>query len=122
MTAEKRILIVDDNESLLKSLFLILTRKGYAVVTAGNGKEAIKKVKESGFNMIFLDIKMPEMNGVDAFLEIKSLKSEAVVVMMTAYSSDILVKKALEEGAREVLFKPLQMNNVLNLIKSQIGG
>ena len=120
MTEEKRILIVDDNESLLKSMFLILTRKGYTVSTAGSGKEAVKKVKENGFNLIFLDIKMPDMNGVETFLKIKALKPKAAVVMMTAYSSDKLVKQALDEGAKEVIFKPLQMNSLFRLIKDQI--
>ncbi len=68
---DKSILIVDDNVNLTKTLSLILKRNGYLVNTAKNGLEAVKKAKKKIYKVIFMDIKMPLMNGVEAFKKIK---------------------------------------------------
>jgi len=111
------ILIVDDNISLCKTTALILRHKGYDVTTAHDGQEAIEKVKEEPFDIIFMDIKMPLMNGVEAYKRIKDIKPEAVVMMMTAYAVEDLIQEALQEGAYGVIYKPLDMEKVLTLIE-----
>src|SRR3989304_3611017 len=98
MEEKGNILIVDDNISLSRTMSFILRRKGYAVATARDGPEAIEKAKEAPFDIIFLDIKMPLMNGVETYREIKKIQAEAVAVMMTAYVVEDLVRDALEEG------------------------
>ena len=70
-TAGASILIVDDNLSMCKTMSLILSRKGYSVKTAADGPEAIEKVREKSFDMIFMDIKMPVMDGVETYRRIK---------------------------------------------------
>jgi len=119
MTERANILIVDDNESLCKSFSFILKRIGFTVSTAEGGLEAIKKVKKSPFDVIFMDIKMPKLNGVEAFKKIKKIVPKAMVIMMTAYSVEALVKEALKEGAYEIIYKPLDMDNVLRLIENR---
>lgn len=114
---EAKILIVDDNVSLCKSMSFILKRKGFTVSIAEGGLEAIKKVKKSPFDVIFMDIKMPNLNGVEAFKRIKKIMPKAVVIMMTAYAIEELVEEALEEGAYQIIYKPLDMDNVLRLIE-----
>ena len=99
MPEKANILIVDDNTSLCRTMAFVLGRKGYAVATAKDGPEAIEKVKERPFDMIFTDIKMPLMDGVETYKGIKKIRSEAVVVMMTAYAVEDLVQEALKEGA-----------------------
>ncbi|MFC1718555.1 response regulator [Candidatus Poribacteria bacterium] len=111
------ILIVDDNISFSKTMSFILHHKGYAVVTAENGLVAIERVKEQPFDMIFIDIKMPPMNGVEAYRRIKKIRPEAVVVMMTAYSVEDLVQEALQEGAYGVIYKPPDPHEVLATIE-----
>ena len=99
MEEKASILIVDDNISLFKTMSFILGRKGYAVTTAENGLEAIERVKERPFDMIFMDIKMPILDGVETYKRVKKVRPEAVVMMMTAYTVDGLVQEALKEGA-----------------------
>jgi len=118
-TAGASILIVDDNLSMCKTMSLILSRKGYSVKTAADGPEAIEKVREKSFDMIFMDIKMPVMDGVETYRRIKQIRESAVVVMMTAYSVENLIQQALEEGAYGILYKPLGIEKVVELIEKR---
>ncbi len=96
---------------------LILSHKGYNVTTAISGKKAIELVTENSFDIIFLDIKMPIMNGVETYKRIKQIKPKTVVIMMTAYAVEELVEEALQEGAYGVIYKPLDIENVGILIE-----
>ncbi len=117
MSQKANILIVDDNVSLCKTMSFVLGRKGYAVTTARDGPEAIERVKERPFDMIFMDIKMPLMDGVETHRRIKQIRPEAVVMMMTAYVVEDLVQQALEEGAYGIVYKPLDIERVIVLIE-----
>ena len=113
---EKSIMIVDDNTNLTKTMAFILERKGFTVTTAKDGLEAVDKVKEQVYALIFMDIKMPHMNGVEAYKKIKKIRPETVVMMMTAYAVDDLIQEAIQEGARGVIYKPLDLDNVVSLV------
>jgi len=119
VTKENRasILIVDDNASLCRTMSLVLERKGYEVATAREGMEAIETVTERAFDMIFMDIKMPVMDGVDTYKRVKKIRPDAVVVMMTGYAVEDLVQEALREGAYGVIYKPLDMDKIAVLIE-----
>jgi len=117
MEKKTNILIVDDNINLCKIMSFILKRKDYNVCTVINGPEAIEKVKERRFDIIFMDIKMPLMDGVETFRRIKKIRPEAVVMMMTAYTVEDLIKEALEEGAFGVIFKPFDIEKVVAVIE-----
>jgi CheY-like chemotaxis protein len=117
MKDKPHILIVDDNISLCKTMSFVLGRKGYAVATAKNGPEAIVRVEESPFDVIFMDIKMPLMDGVETHRRIKQIRPEAVVMMMTAYAVEELVQQALEEGAYGIVYKPLDIEKVVAVIE-----
>jgi CheY-like chemotaxis protein len=117
MEDKSRILIVDDNVSLGKTMSFVLGRKGYAVTTARDGPEAIERVRERPFDMIFMDIKLPLMDGVETYRRIKQIRPEAVVMMMTAYTVEDLVQQALEEGAYGILYKPLDIEKVIAVIE-----
>ncbi|WP_420645223.1 response regulator [Candidatus Leptofilum sp.] len=116
MTTQDSILIVDDNINLSQTMSFVLQDKGYKVLTAGNGASAIRAVKENFFDIIFMDIKMPDMNGVESYKHIKKINPDATVVMMTAYSVESLIQEALMEGAHSVIRKPLDLNKVLAMI------
>ncbi|MBM3133758.1 MAG: response regulator [Chloroflexi bacterium] len=117
MGEQASILIVDDNVSLCKTMSFALGRKGYAVTTAKDGPEALERVQESPFDMIFMDIKMPLMDGVETYRRIKQIRPEAVVMMMTAYAVEDLVQQALEEGAYGIVYKPLDIEKAVALIE-----
>lgn len=116
---EKRanILIVDDNISLAKTMSLILERKGYEATTARDGPSAIKRVEERPFDLIFMDIKMPLMDGVQIYRKIKKMRPETIVIMMTAYAVENLVAQALKEGAYGIIYKPLDIEKMISLIE-----
>ena len=117
MTAKASILIVDDNQSLSRSIAMILKHKGYAVDTADDGLEAIEKVKAQPYDMIFMDIKMPLMDGTETHRRIKAIRPEAVVMMMTAYAVEELIQQALQDGAYGIIYKPLDIERVLAVIE-----
>lgn len=112
-----RILIVDDNFSQGKTMAAILTRLGHAVTIAIDGLEAIQKVKESPYDIVFMDIKMPVMNGVEAHRQIKLTRPDTVVILMTAYAMEELVQQALEEGVYGIMYKPLDIERVIALVE-----
>jgi DNA-binding NtrC family response regulator len=111
------ILVVDDLRSIRLTLGGILEDKGHNVVTAENGYQAIEEVRKTRFDIIFMDIKMPGINGVQTFREVKKIDPKAVVIMMTAYSVEELVKEALEEGAYAVVYKPFDIDKIVAIIE-----
>jgi len=117
MTEKTKILIVDDNLSLCKTMSFVLKRKGYEVSIANDGFEAIDTVKEEFFDIIFMDIKMPALNGVETYKKIKKINDKIIIVMMTAYAVEDLIQDALKEGAYGVIYKPLDFENILSLIE-----
>ena len=116
MESKASVLIVDDNDSLCQTMSLILRHEGYDVATAGDGPQAIAAVEERPFDIIFMDIKMPLMDGVETYRRTRDIRPEAVVVMMTAYAVEDLVQQALQEGAYGILYKPLDIEKVIALI------
>lgn len=118
---QTNILVVDDLRSIRLTLGSILEDKGHDVVTVEDGYQAIEAVKETHFDAIFMDIKMPGINGVQTFREIKKIDPKAAVVMMTAYSVEDLVKEALEEGAYTIVYKPFDIDRVISLIDELLG-
>jgi DNA-binding NtrC family response regulator len=116
MNERTDILIADDNQSLCRTMSFTLKRKGYVVTIARDGMEALERVKQKPFDMIFMDIKMPLMDGVETYRRIKKLRPEAVVMMMTAYAVEDLIQEALQEGAYGIIYKPLDIERVISLI------
>jgi len=116
MEKKASVLIVDDNVSLCKTMSFTLEHKGYAVTTAVNGYEAMEKVEDKSFDIIFMDIKMPVMNGVETFKKLKTIRPSATVVMMTAFSVEDLVQEALKEGAFGILYKPFDIEKAVSII------
>ena len=114
------ILVVDDLKSIRLTLGGILEDEGYNVVLAENGYQAIEAAKQIPFGLIFMDIKMPGINGVQTLREIKKINPDAVVIMMTAYSVEDLVREALEEGAYAVVYKPFDIEKIVSIIESAL--
>jgi two-component system response regulator HydG len=111
------ILIVDDDPGMTETLADILTDIGHDVAVAGNGYQAIEMIKEKKYDIAFIDIKMPGINGVETFQKMKQFANLPKVVMMTAYSVEDLVEKSWEEGAYTVVYKPLDIKKLVNLIE-----
>jgi len=117
MTDNATVLIVDDDVHFVDSTADLLNEKGFHCVGVDSGLEAINKVKETSFDVILLDMKMPIMNGVETYKEIKKIAPQTVVVLVTAYRVEELIKEALREGAYAVLKKPLDMDRIGQIIE-----
>jgi two-component system, NtrC family, response regulator HydG len=115
-----RILLVDDNEAFLDSTKDVLEDEGYEVVTAPSGEEAIRQVEAGDFHIVVMDIKMPGLSGVEAFVEMKKRRAKVKAIMCTAYIVESLIKKALAEGAVAVLNKPFEMDLLLRTIEQSL--
>ena len=114
------ILVVDDLKSSRVTLGGILEDEGHNVVLAENGYQAIEATKQVPFDLIFMDIKMPGINGVQTFREVKKFNPHAAVIMMTAYSVEDLIKEALEEGAYAVVYKPFDIEHIASIIETAL--
>lgn len=120
MDQKEKILIVDDNEGMRKTLALIFSKKGYETETAGTGQEGLKKGKERYFHLALLDIKLPDMNGVELLISLKEMHPHMSVIMMTAYASVENVIEALNQGASGYLTKPLNMDEVRAIVREAL--
>ena len=119
MTNNKpKVLVVDDQKSMRLTLAAILEDQGYDVTEVEDGYRAIEAVERVPFDLVFLDIKMPGINGVQTFREIKKISPKSVVVMMTGFAVEDLVKEALDEGAFSVIYKPFDMESVISLVET----
>ena len=117
-----KIMVVDDDVDLRITLQEILMDEGRDVVSAEDGFQAVKMASDSPIALIFMDIQMPGMNGVDAFLSIKEILPDCVVVMMTGYAVEELVQQALSEGAMTVLSKPVSIEQILEITEEVVPG
>ncbi len=113
---ETNILVVDDLRSMRLALGAILEDEGHNVVLAENGYQAIEAARQIPFDLVFMDVKMPGIDGVQTFREIKKIAPKAAVIMMTGYSVEDLVKEALEEGAYAVVYKPFDIDRIIAII------
>jgi two-component system response regulator HydG len=104
MAQKGLILIVDDNESIRKTMARILKVKGYEVLIAADGGEALLIAQENqGIDLVFMNIKILLMNGVETHKKLKAILPKAIVIMMTAYAVENLIQEALSDGAYGIL-------------------
>lgn len=116
MAKVKNILVVDD-EKVIRDLFKrVLGLKGYSVTVAESGKKAVEKLKKEEFNIAFIDIVMPEMDGVETFKAIKEINPEITGVMMTAFAVHDKIEKAAQHGAIDYLYKPFDIVEIMTII------
>jgi len=107
MTALRKVLVVDDDPVIGKSFDRVLTGKGYAVITAANGEEALKKLSTENYDVVYTDIKMPGMNGLEVAERVKAAKPWMPVVIITGYGTAEQEARAKAAGATRFIHKPL---------------
>lgn len=103
-----RVLVVDDDPEIGTLFQRVLGSKSQSVTVAKDGFEALDKVKDSKYDLVFLDVRMPGMDGVETLEKIKSLSPDSIVVMMSGYSVEEEVKRALALGATDFISKPFE--------------
>jgi DNA-binding NtrC family response regulator len=114
---QEKILVVDDEDIIRQSLSFILSKEGYFVEEAANGKEAYDKLREDSFDLVITDLEMPVMKGTELLEEIKKLDIKTSVVIVTAFGSLDTAIKALRSGASDYILKPVEFDELLIKIK-----
>jgi DNA-binding NtrC family response regulator len=118
MARKISILIVDDEESVRDSLYNWFIEDGFRVECAENAKRALTILESDQFDIILADIKMPGMDGLEMLRRIKSLKSESIVIVMTAFATVDTAVKALKDGAYDYVTKPFDPDDLTHLIRN----
>lgn len=115
------ILVVDDEVDTCQNLADILTDLGYHVDMAHDGQAALELIRRSGYDIALLDLKMPGMDGLTLYREIKKLRSGTVAIIVTAYASSATAEEALTAGAWQILPKPVEFPRLLELVDQAVG-
>ena len=117
MTKPLKILVLDDHVDVAASIGEILELDGHEVTLVHNGINAIAAYTNNFFDIGLFDVKMPGINGVDSFLEIKKMNPHANVIMMTGYADDGVIERAIENGALGPLRKPFEVESLQALLQ-----
>jgi len=115
-----KVLVVDDEEQIQKVLEKILKRKDYQVKTAGNGVSALKAMKRERFDIVLLDIMMPELDGIETLRKIKIQSPKTIVMMITAYGSVATAREAMQLGAYDYITKPFDIDFIYEMIEESL--
>ncbi|HEV2493779.1 MAG TPA: sigma-54 dependent transcriptional regulator [Terriglobia bacterium] len=120
MSAKGSILIVDDEQEVRESLEQLLKLEGYQPVAASTGNEGLKKAEESLFDLVLLDINLPDQSGLDVLKSLKRESPDTGVIMITAYDSGQAAFQASKEGADSYITKPWDNDRVLLEIRNAL--
>lgn len=112
-----RIIVAEDDEDLAASLGNVFKTRGHEVRLAFSGKQAVAQAHEADFDIAFIDLKMPEQDGLQSLCEIREFRPDARVVIMSGYRSDPRLAQALEEGALGVLYKPFNLDEAFAILR-----
>lgn len=112
----KRVLVIDDEEGMRITLAASLELEGYEVVEARDGIQALELVRQQEFTLVISDIRMPGLNGVETFRELKRIQPELTVVLMTAFALEKLIEEAIAEGVYTVIHKPFSMDHLARIV------
>jgi two-component system, NtrC family, response regulator HydG len=121
MTKPPRILVVDDDVDTCRNLSDILTDLGYHVDVAHDGLAALELVRNRAYDVALLDLKMPGMDGLTLYREMKKLRAGTVAIIVTAYATAATKAEALAAGAASVLAKPVDLGKLIGLVDEALG-
>ena len=124
MKRDVSVLIVDDEAELRKSVASVLSNTNpefvFRIQEAATGREAITQVQANSFDLVLMDVRMPEMSGLEALAQIKQLDPRIFVVIMTAHSNLSDAVTAIREGAYDYIEKPVQPDKLAEIVKKAI--
>jgi DNA-binding response OmpR family regulator len=116
----KKILVVDDDKSILRTFTRILQKNGYEIDTAETGKEAIEKADKKCYDIALVDIRLPDMDGTDLLAKTRKQLKKTIKIMITGFPSIESGVKALDGGADAYLVKPVKPEELLILIEEKL--
>lgn len=120
MKGKKKILIVDDDEGICKTLGLILEDEGFIIDVANSGKEALKKSETSNYNVVLLDIRLPDIEGTKLLKAFRQSTPKMIKIMMTGFPQIGNAIEALNLGADAYFMKPVHPDDVIKTIREKL--
>ena len=120
MPEPKSILIIDDEAQLRRSLFLILRFCKYQVTCAENAREGLRLLQEGRYDLLFLDVKLPDGNGLSLLPTILQMHPSLPVIILTAHGEQAAASEALKLGARAYLLKPIDPEDILVRVEESL--
>jgi CheY-like chemotaxis protein len=121
MESSNAVLVLDDNVDVAQGVADILELSGYAVTMVHDGPSAVSAYCNTKFDLGLFDVRMPGMNGVEAFMEIRRHVPDASVLLMSGYADDDLIATALTSGALGILSKPFEPDDMLVRVREACG-
>jgi DNA-binding response OmpR family regulator len=116
-----RVLIVDDEPDLAEALELHLKYAGYETVAASSGEEALRKVTAERPHVILLDIRMPDMDGLEVLRRVREIAPQVAVIMVTAVRDEQVRREALDTGAADFITKPIDLAYLSRSLSAVLG-
>src|ERR1700684_3413718 len=116
------ILVVDDEAEIREGPELLLNSEGYSVATAGTGAEGLARLEEQPFDMMLLDVSLPDANGIELLHEIRERAPGLAVVLITAYGSIDMARSAFKNGAQDYITKPWSNDELLIQVAQAVEG
>jgi DNA-binding NtrC family response regulator len=108
-----KLLLVDDEKTMVKYLSKRLIKRGFEISIAYNGMDALEQVRENDFDVVLLDVLMPGMNGIDTLKEIKKIKPRTEIIMLTGHASVEVGIEGMKAGAFNYIMKPFDPNELV---------
>jgi two-component system response regulator AtoC len=115
--AQKSILVADDDASIRSLLKQLLTDEGYSITEAATGTEVVAQVGESSPDLVIMDVRMPELDGIEALPKVRQASPKTAVLIMTAFGSSNAAIKAMELGAFDYITKPFELDKISHTVK-----
>ena len=115
----KKILVIDDEAMIVDVMKVILEDMGYQVTGFHNSQEGETDALENDYDLILVDVRMPEKNGAEVTESILKAKPESKILIITAHPTDPLAKRALDAGAKALLKKPFEVAKILDFLKDE---
>jgi len=117
MEKQISVLLVDDAADVVESMKDLLELEGFRVTAATSGTGALEKVSENSYDLVFLDYKMPGLDGIET---LKQLPSRLPVIMISAYGDREVTERALKHGAKRCIAKPFRIEDLLKAVRSTL--
>ena len=115
--SDLRVLVVDDEPSVVTSLQKVLVREGWTVLTATNGRQALEVVREETVAVVITDFQMPEMSGLDLLRSLKAITPETEVILITAHGTIEMAVDAMKQGAYDFVVKPFKRHDIVRGVR-----
>lgn len=118
--SERSVLVVDDDEDFADGVSEILELEGYSVEIAHSGEDGVEACSRNDFDLALIDIGLPGMNGVDCLTELKKMRPDLHIFLLTGFSAEHITDQGIEAGAVQILTKPVEPEELIKRIGAAI--